>query len=158
MQAVDTATAVGRTKLVCFYFGDQEYGAPITEVDETLAIRPITRVFLTPQWLSGIVNLRGDIVAVVDLAQLLDLPATVITDHTRIVLAEHEGRVAGILVDRMAELRVVDLGAIQPPPPNLTEAPLLRGITMVDDGAALRVLDLPALFESPEVRAFRREP
>ena len=52
------------TKLVCFYLHGQEYAAAIGVIKETLAMRPITRVFLTPSWLAGIVNLRGDVVAV----------------------------------------------------------------------------------------------
>lgn len=144
------------TKLVCFYLHGQEYAVAITEVKETLGMRPITRVFLTPSWLAGIVNLRGDVVAVLDLAQLLGLPPTLITDDSRIVIARHDEKVAGFIADRLAELRSVELEAIQPPPETLSDAAssLLRGIATVDDGRALRILSLANMFESERVRSF----
>ncbi len=155
----DVATqAVGAMKLVCFRLHAQEYGADITEVKETIPVRPITRVFLTPPWLAGIINLRGDVVAVLDLAQLLGLPASTVTDDSRIIIARVDGVVGGLLVDQLAELRTVQTAAVQPPPPTLSAegAALLRGVITIDGGAAVRVLDLPALFESERLRAFRR--
>ncbi|HUH04547.1 MAG TPA: hypothetical protein VML75_21270, partial [Kofleriaceae bacterium] len=61
-------------------------------------------------------------------------------------------------VDRMGELRALSLAALQPPPSTLAaaSAELLLGIATLSSGAALRVLDLPALFESEPMRAFRR--
>jgi len=155
----DVATqAVGAVKLVCFRLHAQEYGAAITEVKETIPVRPITRVFLTPPWLAGIINLRGDVVAVLDLAQLLGLPASTVTDDSRIIIARVGGVVAGMLVDELAELRTVQSAALRPPPPTLSAegSALLRGVVTLEDGAAVRVLDLPALFESERLRAFQR--
>jgi purine-binding chemotaxis protein CheW len=165
---VDTETVPGRSgpprpaaappvKLVCFALHGQEYGAPITGVKETLAVRPITRVFLTPPWLAGIMNLRGDVVAVLDLARLLELPAITVSDDSRIVVLRHQGRRAGILVDHMAELRTVDAAAIAPAPATLPAeaAELLRGLVAVD-GGVVRVLDVAAVFESERVHAFQR--
>jgi len=159
MVHVDASSQSDASKLVCFYLQDQEYAANITDVKETMLVRPITRVFLTPQWLAGIINLRGDVVAVIDLAQLLGLPATAITDNSRILIAWHEGKSAGIVVDRMAELRTLDLGSLQPPPPTLSAetSSLLLGLATVEGGAAVRILDLPSLFESERIRAFQRD-
>jgi purine-binding chemotaxis protein CheW len=152
-------------KMVCFYLDGQEYAADIDDVSETMTIRPITPVFLTPRWLSGIINLRGDIVAVIDLAQLLGLRPTLLTDESRIVVARYLGperqsreKLAGIVVDRMAELRTIDVATLQQPPPTLTESlGLLAGLCTVEGGAAVRVLKLPALFESEQLRAFQRK-
>ena len=152
-EATSSATA-GAAKLVCFFLHGQEYAAEISAVVETLAVRPITRVFLTPPWLSGIMNLRGDVVAVLDLARLLAMPPTLITDESRVVLARHDGRRAGLLVDGLAELRTVDLAALEPAPATLPAdvASLLRGLLTVPEGV-VRVLDLPSLFESDKVRS-----
>lgn len=141
-------------KLVCFLLHGQEYAAPIGEVVETLAVRPITRVFLTPPWLAGIVNLRGDVVAVLDLARLLGMAETLITEDSRIVLARHNGTRAGFLVDGLAELRILDLGLLESPPATLAPeiASLLRGIVTVP-GGVVRLLDLTALFESDKLRS-----
>jgi purine-binding chemotaxis protein CheW len=121
-------------------------------------MRPITHVFLTPPWLAGIINLRGDVVAVLDLAQLLGQPPTHSTDESRIVIAKHDGKVAGFIADRLSELRALDLETLQPPPDTLSDdaASVLRGIATVEDGKALRVLSLADLFECDRLRSFER--
>src|SRR5215470_847825 len=110
--------------LVSFDVRGQRLGCPIAQVKETIVVRPITRVFLTPPWVAGIINLRGDIVAVLDLAVLLGLGPTLPQPETRIVIVRSGaggpreaspsgGRspliVAGVLVDRLTEARTVDL-------------------------------------------------
>jgi len=146
--------AANLTRLVCFDLHGQEYAARIDQVKETLTLRPITRVFLVPPWIAGIVNLRGDIVAVIDLALLLGMQPTRLDDDSRIVIAVHDGRRAGILVNRMAELRDADLTSLQPPPPTLPAevAELFLGIATVDGGKPLRVLDLALLFDTDRLR------
>ena len=156
--AVDAAATPASLKLVCFVLHDQEYGAPIAAVKETLALRPITRVFLTPPWLAGIVNLRGDVVAVIDLAQLLGMAPTVTGDTSRIVVVRAGGRRAGILVDALAELRVVPADKLEPPPATLPPEPsaLLAGVVTVEDGKAVRVLEVDRMLNSDAVRALQR--
>jgi purine-binding chemotaxis protein CheW len=155
-----SAVSESRVKHVCFTLQGQEYAADIADVKETMTVRPITRVFLTPPWLEGIINLRGDIVAVVDLSQFLSMPATVVTDDTRIVILQRAGpprRTVGIVVDRMAELRSIDVDALEPVPATVGDTDgLLAGILTVD-GVAVRVLDLAHLFESERLRQFRRD-
>jgi purine-binding chemotaxis protein CheW len=144
------------TKLVCFYLHGQEYAAEIAAVKETMTMRPLTRVFLTPSWLAGIINLRGDIVAVLDLAQLIGHGPTVITDDSRIIVVQQADRSAGLIADRLAELRTLDVDSLQSPPMTLPDeaASLLRGIATVEDGRALRVLALDHLFDSERLRVF----
>lgn len=146
------------TKLVCFYLNDQEYAARIGDVKETLTMRPISAVFLTPEWVAGIINLRGDVVAVLDLSLMLGMPPTKPGDDSRIVIARVGELRAGILVDRMAELRELDLSELQPPPPTLSgeAAALMLGIATVEDSKPLRVLDLSHIFESERLRDYRR--
>ncbi len=158
-QHSDTEDPAVPRKLVCFFLHGQELGADIDDVKETMVVRPITRVFLTPSWVCGIINLRGDVVAVLDLAQLLGLPPTVVTDSSRIVVVQHGGRSAGVLVDGLAEVRTLDDSQLEPPPVTLSpeSGGLLRGVITVEDGKPLQVLDLKKLFESDRLRAFRRE-
>lgn len=145
-------------KLVCFRIHDQEYAVDIAHVKETLTVRPITNVFLTPNWLSGIMNLRGDIVAVLDLACFCGLAPTYTTSESRIIICQHGGKLAGVVVDELAELRTLARARINPPPSTLKgDARLiLAGIATVDAGAPLRVLDMKSLFESERLRVFQR--
>jgi purine-binding chemotaxis protein CheW len=144
-------------RLVCFELRQQELALPIDTVRETLTLRPITRVFLTPPWLAGIFSLRGEIVPAIDLAVLLGLAPTVLADDSHIVVVEHGDQVAGVLVDRMRELRTIDEAAIEPPPANLARdvAGLLAGLVAVPDGT-VRVLELEALFSSERIGALAR--
>ena len=142
-------------KLVCFYWQGQEYGVDIADVVETMLVKPVTRVFLTPAWMSGIMNLRGDVVAVLDLALLLGMGATVITDDSRIVLAECDQVRAGLLVDGLAELRLLDTTTRESPPSTIPPevGSLLAGIYTLDNGQVVRALDLPALFASERLQS-----
>jgi purine-binding chemotaxis protein CheW len=148
-------------KLVCFRLHGQEYAVDIAQVKETMVVKPITRVFLTPPWLAGVINLRGDIVAVLDLAQLIGLPPIEITEDSRIIicqyLSQHQVKVAGVVVDELAELRILDPAAIEPPPATVAASGLLVGVATVDKGAPLRVLHLGNLFESETLRVLSRE-
>ena len=147
-------------KLVCFELQGQEYGADITEVKETIPVRPITRVFLTPVWLSGIINLRGDVVAVLDLGLCLGLPAITITPETRILIARAFGRSAGLLVDRLDVVRAVAAGAMEPlrhvERSESAAAELASSLVTLEDGAPLCVLDLEKLFSSERLREYQR--
>jgi purine-binding chemotaxis protein CheW len=153
-ETASSGKTAGTDKLVCFFLHGQEFAAHIADVIETLTVRPVTRVFLTPPWLAGIVNLRGDVVAVIDLARLLGMAPTLVTDDSRIVLARHQGTRAGFLVDALAELRALDLAQAEPPPATLPSdvASFLRGVFTVP-GGVVRLLDLPALFESDKLRS-----
>ncbi len=147
-----------RTKLVCFLLQGQEYAADIHFVKESLTLRPITTVALTPGWLAGVINLRGDVVAIIDLSLFLSMPETQTGSNTRIVIARHEGRRVGFLCDQLCDLRTLNLEGLQSPPSTLdsSSTSILKGVLTLDGGHALRVLDLGALFESPELAAFRR--
>jgi len=153
---VDAPSAA--TKLVCFRLASQEYGLDIESVKETLTLRPLTRVFLTPSWVLGIINLRGDIVPVLDLAELLGMPASTIEPDSRIVIVDHDDHRAGIVVDELAELRIVQSDGIAPAPSTLSPeaSELVSGLATVDGGAALRILDLDSLFACERVTALRR--
>jgi purine-binding chemotaxis protein CheW len=157
MGALSPRPGADALHLVCFSLHDQEYGVAIADVKETLALRPIVRMFLTPDWLAGLMNLRGDVVPVLDLARFLGMAPTVAGDDGRIVVLRHKALVAGVLVDRMAEVRVVPGDRIGPVPATVPAemASVMRGIAAIDSGA-VRVLDAAALFESERVRALER--
>jgi purine-binding chemotaxis protein CheW len=142
---------------VCFELRGQELAIPIAEVRETVPMQPITRVFLTPACLAGVFSLRGEIVPALDLAILLGLPRTEVGDDSRIVVVAHETGKAGIVVDRMRELRTLT-EALEPPPANVTPAVagLLLGIAATDTGT-VRVLDTGAVLTVDALRSIARD-
>jgi purine-binding chemotaxis protein CheW len=146
-------------KVICFWLAGQQFAADLAHVKETIVLRPITRVFLTPPWVAGIINLRGDVVAVIDLAAFLGLPSGRTSDDARILIGRTGGgKRAGLICDRLSEVRSVDDQALQPPPPTLTTegAALARGVATLDSGEPVVVLDLERLFSSERLRQYRR--
>lgn len=141
-------------RLVCFRVRDQELGLPIGAVRETIRVRPMTRVFLTPSWLVGIFSLRGEIVPAIDLAPWLGLPRTVVGEESRLVVLRLGGKVIGLLADELAELRDLDPALVTPPPPTLAaeQAALLSGVAATSTGT-VRIIHPEALLRSERMRA-----
>lgn len=150
---------MGGLRLVCFELRGQELALPIGDVKETLPLQPITSVFLTPACLAGVFSLRGDIVPVIDLAVLLGLPPTIAGDDSRIVVVDHAKGAAGIVVDRLRDLRTID-GDLEPPPPNLSNElqHLLKGVAATSTGT-VRVLDAASILTAEPLRVLaEKEP
>lgn len=145
-------------RLVCFELRQQELAFSIADVRETLPLMPISHVFLTPPWLAGIFSLRGEIVPAIDLGVLLGMPRSVVGDDARIVVVERGARVAGVLVERLLELRTIDETTLEPPPAGLPAevAAILRGIVATPTGT-VRILDLDALLGPERIGALARE-
>jgi chemotaxis signal transduction protein len=145
-------------RLVCFELRRQELAFSIADVRETLPLLPISHVFLTPPWLAGIFSLRGEIVPAIDLAVVLGLSRAVVSDDARIVVVEHGAKVAGILAERLCELRTIDESTIEAPPAGLSPevAAILRGIVATPTGT-VRILDLEALLSTERLGALTRE-
>ena len=143
----------GPLRLVCFELRGQELALPIGDVRETLPIQPITRVVLTPACLAGVFSLRGDIVPAIDLAVLLGLARTEVSEDSRIVVVEDTGNTIGIVVDRLRDLRTIQ-EALEPAPANLpaTVAQLLLGVAATTTGT-VRVLDARAILAAEPLRA-----
>ncbi len=152
-------------QVVCFLLDGDEYGVPIAEVKETIALRPLTPLPLVPDFIAGVISLRGEVVAVLDLGRLLGLPSRMrraaFGPDARIVILRvtSGGRPAsaGLLVDRLSEVRHLDGEALRPPPATAPgeAAALVRGVARVDD-RPLAVLDLGRAFDSERILRFRR--
>jgi purine-binding chemotaxis protein CheW len=140
-------------RLVCFALGEQELGFPIADVRETLPLQPITRVFLTPACIAGVFSLRGEIVTALDLAVLLGMPGSQVGDDSRIVVIENAAGTAGIVADKLCDLRTLE-APLDPPPVSLAPqvSALLLGVAATPTGT-VRVLDAKALLTAEPLRA-----
>jgi purine-binding chemotaxis protein CheW len=149
---VDDRSGTESLRLVCFELRGQELALPIGDVRETLPVQPVTRVFLTPACLAGVFSLRGEIVPVIDLGVLLGLPRTEVGEDSKIVVIEHAAGTAGVIVDRLRDLRTIDQ-ALDPPPNNLSIeiAALLVGVAATTTGT-VRVLDAKAVLTAEPLR------
>lgn len=141
-----------------FHVHSLVFGAPIGDVRETIGLRPITALFHVPPCLAGIANLRGEILAVIDVAALLGLPSTRRGPESRIVIVEHGGRAAGLIVDRLDAILSVPAADVSEAPPTLSAevARLLAGVVSTPE-RTVAVLDTARLFASAELAPFTRE-
>ena len=97
------------TQWVTFFLDNEKYGIKVMQVQEVLRMTEIAPVPGAPHYVLGIINLRGNVVTVIDSRKRFGLPDKDADDATRIVIIEAGDQVVGILVDSVAE--VVDLRA-----------------------------------------------
>jgi len=91
-------------QLVTFKLADETYGINVMHVQEVLRISEIAPVPGAPAYVLGIINLRGNVVTVIDTRSRFGLPSAETDDSSRIVIIESEEMVVGILVDSVAEV------------------------------------------------------
>lgn len=102
-----------KTKLVIFTLGTNHYALFGEDVKEILSALKIYPVPGTPQFILGIINVRGDIQSVIDINLFMGLKPTETADHSRIIIAERGGVRSGILVDSVEDVLDVPHTAIQ---------------------------------------------
>jgi purine-binding chemotaxis protein CheW len=141
-----------------FYVAGEEYAVTILKVTEIIECVSLTHVPGTPSWIRGVLNLRGAVVPVVDLAVKFGLPQTVLTRRTCVVMVEieHEAEhlVLGVMADSVHQ--VVELGPeqIQPPPsfgPKV-RVDCIQGMGLSGD-AFVVLLDIDRVLSSSEILA-----
>lgn len=94
-----------RTKLLSFSIGNQEYGIDISYITTIIENEySVTRVPGAPEYIQGVINLRGDIVPIMDLRNKLKLPSVEDTPETKVIVVDFEGVVLGIKVDQVNEV------------------------------------------------------
>ena len=106
-------------ELATFYVGDSLCGMDILKVQEINKLLEMTEVPLAPEYVKGILNLRGQIVTVIDLGCKLKLLDTDTDRETRNIIVDFNGEYIGLLVDRIGEVERADEDNIEPPPANI---------------------------------------
>jgi purine-binding chemotaxis protein CheW len=115
---------------VVFRLGDEEFGLPIGAVDEVARIpAQVTRVPKMPDFLEGVVNLRGEVLPVVDQRRRFNMPKLAGDGGQRLIVVRAERHRAGLIVDRVSEVVRTEANAIEPPPDLAGEgARLVNGV------------------------------
>ncbi|GAB4242970.1 MAG: chemotaxis protein CheW [Acidobacteriota bacterium] len=141
-------------KYVTFFLGKEEYGLPILNVREIIGLVPITPVPQTPKYIRGVINLRGQVIPVMDLRLKFGLPATEETRETCIIVVRVHGMDTGVIVDRMSEVADVEADNIQDPPAMGTEVDtsFILGIDKSEQRVRL-LLDLEKVLSSSDLAA-----
>lgn len=139
-------------ELITFEVEDQIFGIDIMAVREIRAWTPVTRLPHVPHYVAGVVNLRGTVLPVVDLAARLGWNATVATPRHAIIVAQIDGQARGFIVDAVSDIVTFESSVLQPPPMTAGEdiAPFLEGLAAIEDRMVM-VLNLDALGTTGEL-------
>ena len=148
-----TAQASNDSTLQCvtFRLQDEIYGINVMQVQEVLRVTEIAPVPGAPHYVLGIINLRGNVVTVIDTRERLGLDAKEMDESTRIVIIEAEKLVVGILVDAVAEVVDLRLSEIESAPSvgNDESSKYIQGVAS-RDGELLILVDLNKLLNDEE--------
>lgn len=124
-------TTEGHLEILEFLLAYERYGIEMSWVRETCPLKDLTPLPCTPPFVLGLINVRGEILSVIDLKKFFDLPEKGLTDLNKVVIVHGDDMTFGILADEILGVRLVPGDAIQPSLPTLTgiRDDYLKGIT-----------------------------
>jgi chemotaxis signal transduction protein/SRSO17 transposase len=131
-------------QMVVLDVGEESYGIPVQRVREIIRVPPITRVPNGPAFLEGVINLRGQVIPVMDLRKHLGIPYGHETKSSRVVVSELGRHTVGLMVDGVSEVVMVATGDIEPPPA------LVAGVNDGQVCGVARLGDRLVLFLDPD--------
>lgn len=136
-------------ELLSFRVGDSEYSVEIMSVREIRGWTRATSLPHSPSYVRGVINLRGAVLPVVDLAMRLGLTAEEPNERNVIIVVDIGGRSVGLRVDAVSDILSIPQGQLQPPPELSADRghSFVRALTIVE-GRMIRILDLPQVVPS----------
>lgn len=149
--------ATGQIELISFEIGQQEYCIDVGSVREIRGWTPATAMPQTPDYMLGVINLRGAVIPVLDLRCRLGLGRTEPSARHVIVVIQHDTRTAGLLVDAVQETFQLDASLLQPAP-TMGGDPRDRLVDAIIplDSRMLSRLVVSALFPSEVLKVFEQ--
>lgn len=139
-------------QFVTFNLGDEEYAIEILRVQEIIRMIPITRVPNSPEFINGVINLRGKVIPVMDLGKRIGLPDKEKNNDNRIIVVEINHTIIGFIVDRVNIVLRVSKNIIENTPQlvgNL-DTEYIKGIAKMEHNLLI-LLDLDKVMEPQEL-------
>ena len=154
----NAAAGVDFVQFISFAIGDDQYGVDIMAVREIKGWSEITRLPKQPDYVRGVLNLRGVIVPIIDLRCRFGQGMTAATVMHVVIIVQMEDRLVGLLADRVSDIISVDPAKIKPVPKVAQSARLdfLAGIVTVDE-AMIALIALSNLLTRPEAKAWQTD-
>lgn len=138
-------------QLVTFRLGNEEFSLDILRVQEIIRHMELTRVPRTPDFVEGVINLRGRVIPVLDLRKRFGLPECEKTHETRIIVVDVDDKTVGFKVDAVSEVLRIPADTVEPPPSLVTtiESDYIKGVGKLD-GRLLILLDVAKILSRSE--------
>ena len=140
-------------QLVSFNIGEEEFGVDILKVQEINRMLEVTRVPNAPEYVDGVINLRGKVIPIIDLRRRFGLERKEHDKNTRIVVVELNGKVVGFVVDAVQEVLRIHKSVTEPPPPIVAgiEAEYITAVGRLGD-RLLILLDLEKVLSNEHTK------
>jgi purine-binding chemotaxis protein CheW len=140
-------------QVVSFKLGSEEYGVDIAQVQEINRMVAVTHVPRAPQFMEGVINLRGQLIPIIDLRARFGMPRAEHTKNTRIVVTEIGSKRVGMVVDSVSEVLRLPLAQIEDAPEMIAgvETEYIRGVGKIEDRLII-LLDLGKIITGSEKR------
>lgn len=139
----DTAPAVQTEKYLLFQSDGLLFGVPAAAVVEIITGHTVTRLPLVPSYIRGIINLRGQIIPIVDIRCLLDHGSC---ESDCMMILQSDGTQVGILVDQVQKMVDIDTSSLLPVPPRSSKE-LVCGMYSLEEGQTMLAFDCRRLME-----------
>ncbi|MDM0042941.1 chemotaxis protein CheW [Variovorax dokdonensis] len=144
--------STSRLEVVSFTLGTEEYGIDIQKVQELRGYDTVTRIANTPDYIKGVVNLRGTIVPIIDMRIKLGLGDPTYDQFTVVLVLNIADRILGMVVDSVSDVITLSDEQIKPPPAmgSAIDTDYLIGLGTLDD-RMLILVDIERLMTSEEL-------
>ncbi len=146
-------------KYLSFVLGREEYGLEILKVQEINGMMDITRVPRTPEYVRGVINLRGRVIPIISLRTKFKMPLVEDTEKTCIIVVqvqfENDLLTMGIIVDEVSEVLNIADSSIEPPPSfggGMEEVDFITGMGKLEDKVVI-LLNIDRVLDAEEMKA-----
>ncbi len=148
-------TVIEDRQIVAFNLGEEEYGVDIMQVQEIVRLPEITRIPQMPDFVEGVINLRGKIIPIIDLRKRFNISEKERTEKTRIVVADAGVQTIGLIVDGVSEVLRINENSIDTIPPSIAsiDTEYLNGVAKFSETRLIILLDLKKLLTELEKEA-----
>jgi len=142
-------------KYLTFRLDNETYAIDVMKVREIIGLLPITRVPRTPEFIKGVINLRGQVIPIIDLRMRFEMPVVEYDERACVIVVEIPGGKSllaiGLIVDSVNEVLPIDRSKIDPTPSfgEKVSTEFIKGIARVGDGV-LTILDIDKVFSDME--------
>lgn len=139
-------------QLVTFSIGEEEFGVNILKVQEIIRTMEITKVPRAPEFVEGVINLRGKVIPIIDLRRRFGLISKPEDKDTRIIVIEINNVIVGFVVDAVSEVLRIPASTVEPPPPVVAgvESDYVSGVGKLKD-RLLIMLDLDKILSTEDM-------
>ncbi|MFP4392204.1 MAG: chemotaxis protein CheW [Desulfohalobiaceae bacterium] len=157
MQEKENSSSKDMLQLVSFKLKDEEFGVDILQVQEIIRMQEITHVPNAPDFVEGVINLRGRVIPIVDLRKRFGLERQEHGKATRIIVVMIGQVTVGLIVDEVSEVLRIPEDTVEPPPPIVAgiESDYIKGVGKLED-RLLILLDLNKILSREEKSSLKQ--